>query len=61
MTASNKPPIVLVHGARHGGGCWRRVTKLRTDPGWRFHELKTGHDCMVTEPAETARLILSVA
>ena len=35
--------------------------QLRTDPNWRFHEFKTGHDCMVTEPAETARLILTAA
>lgn len=32
---------------------------LREDKRWRFHEFNTGHDCMVTEPAETARLILS--
>jgi pimeloyl-ACP methyl ester carboxylesterase len=37
------------------------AAKLRNDPSWKFHELKTGHDCMVTEPAETARLILSGA
>jgi pimeloyl-ACP methyl ester carboxylesterase len=37
------------------------AAKLRTDAAWRFHEFKTGHDCMVTEPAETARLILSGA
>lgn len=34
---------------------------LRDDPRWRFHEFNTGHDCMVTEPAATARLILSAA
>lgn len=34
---------------------------LRDDPHWRFHEFNTGHDCMVTEPAETARLILTAA
>ncbi len=32
---------------------------LREDRRWRFHEFNTGHDCMVTEPAETARLILA--
>lgn len=34
---------------------------LRDDPRWRFHEFKAGHDCMVTEPVATARLILSAA
>lgn len=35
------------------------AAKLRADPGWRFHELAAGHDCMVTAPEETARLILA--
>jgi pimeloyl-ACP methyl ester carboxylesterase len=37
------------------------AAKLRTDPGWKFHELKTGHDCMVTEPAALAKIILGAA
>lgn len=37
------------------------AAKLRNDPGWKFHELKTGHDCMVTEPAALARIILGAA
>ncbi len=28
MPTTTKPPIVLVHGAWHGGWCWRRVVPL---------------------------------
>ncbi len=35
--------------------------RFRTDPEWQFHELKTGHDCMITQPNEVARIILRVA
>jgi pimeloyl-ACP methyl ester carboxylesterase len=34
------------------------ATRFRNDPKWRFHELKTGHDCMVTQPEALARIIL---
>jgi len=37
------------------------LERVRNDPKWRAHELKTGHDCMVTEPAATARIILEAA
>jgi pimeloyl-ACP methyl ester carboxylesterase len=32
--------------------------RFRNDPTWRFHELKTGHDCMITEPEAVARIVL---
>ncbi|MSQ20135.1 MAG: hypothetical protein EXR39_11420 [Betaproteobacteria bacterium] len=34
---------------------------IRHDPQWTFHAFKTGHDCMVLQPAETARLIAGAA
>ena len=35
--------------------------RVRSEPGWRVHELATGHDPMVSEPAELTRLLLQAA
>ena len=35
--------------------------RARADPAWRYHELATGHDAMVTMPQELAHLLLEVA
>jgi hypothetical protein len=32
--------------------------RFRNDPAWRFYELKTGHDCMITEPEAVAYIVL---
>jgi pimeloyl-ACP methyl ester carboxylesterase len=32
--------------------------RLRDKPTWRFHELKTGHDCMITDPDAVAQFVL---
>ncbi len=32
--------------------------RVRTDPGWKVAELKTGHDAMVSMPEELARTLL---
>lgn len=37
-TVASKPPIVLLHGAWHGGWCWERVTPLLKQAG---HEVFT--------------------
>jgi pimeloyl-ACP methyl ester carboxylesterase len=34
------------------------ASKYRDDPAWRFHELKTGHDCMVLVPEQVAAILL---
>jgi pimeloyl-ACP methyl ester carboxylesterase len=34
------------------------AVRFRHDPAWRFHELKTGHDCMITDPEAVARIVL---
>jgi pimeloyl-ACP methyl ester carboxylesterase len=36
----------------------RFAERLRDDRKWSFHELKTGHDAMVTAPGEVAKLLL---
>jgi pimeloyl-ACP methyl ester carboxylesterase len=33
--------------------------RVRTEPGWQVVELKTGHDPMVSQPEELARLLLA--
>ena len=35
--------------------------KYRGKPGWPFAEIRTGHDAMVSAPAETAQLLLGFA
>ncbi len=37
------------------------AARFRNDPNWRFRELKTGHDCMVTGPEALARIVLEAA
>lgn len=42
---------------------WRdaMVGRARNEPGWRYRELATGHDAMVTAPHELANLLLEAA
>ncbi len=42
---------------------WRdaAIKRAHAEPGWRYRELPTGHDAMVTMPRETADLFLEVA
>ena len=35
--------------------------RLREDRKWQFHELKTGHDAMLTAPGDVAKLLLALA
>jgi pimeloyl-ACP methyl ester carboxylesterase len=35
--------------------------RFRNDASWRFDELKTGHDCMITDPKGVARIVLEAA
>ena len=39
-------------------GTFDQFLHLREDRGWRFHEVKTGHDAMVTAPAAIAKILL---
>jgi hypothetical protein len=42
---------MLVHGAWHGGWCWRKVTLLLR---------AAGHDAMITSPADVVRILLEL-
>ncbi|MEY4754431.1 MAG: hypothetical protein RJA44_2106 [Pseudomonadota bacterium] len=35
--------------------------RVRREPGWQVHELATGHDPMISQPAELARILLDCA
>lgn len=37
------------------------IARAKSDPGWRYVELATGHNAMMTAPKETADLIQSMA
>lgn len=37
------------------------AAKYRHDPGWRFHELKTGHDAMLLMPTRVVDVLLALA
>ena len=39
----------------------RDAERARNEPGWRFRELATGHDAMVTAPRELSDLLLEAA
>ena len=50
--------ILCAHGAAVAAPSGERA---RADPGWRYRELPTGHDAMVTLPHELAALLLELA
>jgi pimeloyl-ACP methyl ester carboxylesterase len=37
------------------------AARVLAEPGWRYHELATGHDAMVTAPRELSELLLEAA
>jgi pimeloyl-ACP methyl ester carboxylesterase len=39
----------------------RFAARFRGDPAWRFHEMKCGHDAMVTDPAGLVKILLAEA
>ena len=36
------------------------VARIRNDPAWSFHEMKTGHMAMMTEPGKLAEILLAL-
>jgi pimeloyl-ACP methyl ester carboxylesterase len=37
------------------------AAKVRQSPQWQYYEMKTGHDAMITQPKELARLLVSLS
>ena len=50
-----------VYCSRPAMGAFDRFQQLRDQRAWSFHEVKTGHDAMVTAPGEIARILLAGA
>jgi pimeloyl-ACP methyl ester carboxylesterase len=57
-----KIPRTYVYCSSPASGTFDQFAeRLRDDRKWRFHDLKTGHDAMVTAPADTAKLLIAEA
>jgi len=52
-------PKSFIHCSSPATGSFDQfAAKYRNDPGWRFHELATGHDAMILVPEELAAVLL---
>lgn len=45
------PPLATIDAARQ---------RVRREPGWKVHELATGHDPMISAPRDLAQLLLAI-
>ena len=55
-------PRTFVHCTHPPTGSFDQfAVRVRDDPEWKFHELKTGHDCMITDPKGVVRILLENA
>ena len=41
-------------------GGFDQFVRFKAQPGWRFYELKTDHDAMVTAPRDVTRILLGL-
>lgn len=52
-------PRTFIHCSSPATGSFDQfAARLRDDPAWRFHELKTGHDAMLLMPEAVTRILL---
>jgi hypothetical protein len=42
-------------------GIGQYAARARSEPGWAYRELPTGHDAMITVPRELADLLRQIA
>ena len=57
---SSDAPRTYVYCSKPAVGAFDSVAeRLRDDRKWRFHDVKTGHDAMVTAPAEIAKILMA--
>ena len=49
--------ILCTAPVMRGASFAAHAARIKTDPTWRYREIATGHDAMVTEPAKTAALL----
>ena len=57
-----KLPKTYVYCSKPAIGSFNGLAeRLRDDRKWRFHDVKTGHDAMVTAPGEIAKILMAEA
>lgn len=56
-------PKTLIACVAAAPAAWRdaMIERARAEPGWRYREVATGHDAMITTPREVADLLLEAA
>ncbi len=56
-------PRTFIHCTGAAPRGWRELAlrRVRSEPGWRYRPLATGHDAMVIAPRELAELLLELA
>lgn len=52
-----KGPIPATNGGPTPPSFAAFAARLRSRTGWRYHEIDTGHDAMVTAPDEVAAIL----
>jgi pimeloyl-ACP methyl ester carboxylesterase len=52
---------VFCNQAAPGSATRTYAETKRDDPSWTYHEIASGHACMVTHPAETASVLVGVS
>ncbi len=58
---ADAPPRTYILCAGYAGSFAPFAERARTEPGWRYRELASGHNAMITAPRELANLLLEVA
>jgi pimeloyl-ACP methyl ester carboxylesterase len=58
----SKLPRTYIYCSKPAMGAFDQFAdRLRDDRKWHFHDVKTGHDAMVTAPGETAKIFMTEA
>lgn len=61
QAAADLPRAFIACTQPASGSFGQFAERVRQDPHWRFHELATGHNAMVTEPEALAKVLLGWA
>jgi len=58
----SKLPRTYIYCSKPASGAFDQFAeRLRDDRKWRFHDVKTGHDAMVTAPGDIAKILMAEA
>ncbi|MBI1845945.1 MAG: alpha/beta hydrolase [Candidatus Rokubacteria bacterium] len=63
VQAKDRPSLKrsYIYCAKPAMGAFDRYAALKSDRGWRYHELATGHDAMVTAAPDLAKILADSA